>query len=456
MPARHYYPLSTYFHDAQFLNCDPNTPFQGFCHDSRLINEGELFVAFQGLNDHGYSFKDQALARGAVAVIVDTSCGAPLTGPTIVVPDLMAALIKAATIHRSLYPGRLYAVTGTAGKTSTKEYFAQICQQIAPGAPFFISHGNWNNTLGLVINLSRLPLCPLYNLFELGINGPGDMDQLVDILRPNAVLITSIGEAHLERLENCHGVAREKTKIARYADKAWTTPEALRYFEKQYITWETVPAIKDMAVELLKEDLIGTQLHLDGRSVMVYSTGVFHQQNFLLALIAFQSQMGGIPHLSLNHFFITVPKGRGNLERWGSWYILNDTYNASIPSLRYLLDFLQKLASQQKVGLVLSDFSELGGQEAGLLDAVLDSDSLKNMTVSLYYTGYNPKIWLKRGAMVFDPGYEGVRSCFEHARQQGIRLMAFKAARKSALEAQLDFFIQNIQSSSDAVSYHDS
>ena len=198
MPTRQYYPLKEYFPGAKFHQCDPEQPFQGFCHDTRLLQEGELFLAFQGARAHGYAFTEQAQEQGALATVVESSCPLPLNGPTIVVPNLMAAIVKAAHYHRRHFPGKLYALTGTAGKTSTKEYFAQLAGQLPNSPPFFVSYGNWNNTLGLAVNISRLPLMPMINLFELGISCPGDMDELVEMLRPDAVAITSIGEAHLE------------------------------------------------------------------------------------------------------------------------------------------------------------------------------------------------------------------------------------------------------------------
>lgn len=446
MSVCQYYPLKEYFPQAQFVDCDPLAPFQGFCHDSRQVKEGELFLAFQGLNVHGYAFNRQALEQGALAAVVDRSCQIPITGPAIIVPDVLEAAKQAAIYHRMRFPGRIYAVTGTAGKTSTKEYFAQIMEQFYPESPFFISHGNWNNTLGLIVNISRLPLRVISNLFELGISAPGDMDELVEILRPNGVVITSIGEAHLEQLESCKGVALEKQKIARYADKGWTTAEALEYLDNKYIKWAVIESEDYEVQPLFDQHVIKTELYTKKRSFSIYSSGVFHYKNFLLALAVIEAQQPQDKIKNAEKVFITVPKGRGCLESWGSWHILDDTYNASIPALRSLIQFLRQISIHVKVGLVISDLNELGESENYLLDKLFDENPAITGRFYYYYTGKDPKAWVNRGAIIFDKDYFGVRACFDHARQEGIKFMAFKASRKSGLETQMGFFIQNIQS----------
>lgn len=446
MSVCQYYPLKDYFPDAHFIDCDPDAPFQGFCHDSRQIKEGELFLAFQGLMAHGYSFHQQALTQGALATVVDSACPLPINGPAIIVPNVLEAAKKAAIYHRMRFPGRIYAVTGTAGKTSTKEYFAQIMQQCYPETPFFISHENWNNTLGLTVNISRLPLKFISNLFELGISAPGDMDELVDILRPNGVIITSIGEAHLDQLHNCQGIALEKQKIARYADKGWTTEEALQYLDNKYIQWGVIESEHYEVQPLLEQHVLKTELSTKKRTFSVYSSGVFHYKNFLLALAVIESQQRQGKIKNVEKVFIIVPKGRGSLEVWGAWHILDDTYNASIPALRSLLQLLRQISTSVKVGLVISDLNGLGKSEELLLNNLFDTHPAIAGRLCYYYTGKDPKAWIRRGAIIFDKDYFGVRACFEHARNEGIRFMAFKASRKSGLEVQMGFFIQNIQS----------
>lgn len=444
MPTRQYYPLKEYFPGAKFHQCDPQQPFQGFCHDTRLLQEGELFLAFQGARAHGYAFTEQAQEQGALATVVESSCPLPLNGPTIVVPDLMAAIVEAAYYHRRHFPGKLYALTGTAGKTSTKEYFAQLAEQLEHSPPFFISYGNWNNTLGLAVNISRLPLMPMINLFELGISGPGDMDELVEMLRPDAVAITSIGEAHLEKLHSCAGVAHEKQKIARYADKGWTTQQALPFFEEKMLDWQVVDHNVSVTGPLFKDNLFKTTMRFQKSQTDVYSPGLFHGLNFFLARALLNDQLSHqLP--SQGSVLITVPKGRGSLDVWGQWGILDDTYNASIPSLRTLLDVLQRISEQETVGLVLSDLSELGPAEDNFLDELFEKYPPIPSRLYYYYTGRDPLSWVRRGATIFSKTYDGVQLCFDHAKAQGIRLMAFKASRTSGLEQQMHLFIGCIQ-----------
>jgi UDP-N-acetylmuramoyl-tripeptide--D-alanyl-D-alanine ligase len=445
MLQRDYYPLKNYFPDATFLGVSPEAPFQGFCHDSRHIQEGELFLALQGQTHHGYEFASKALAQGALAIVVDHSCPFPIQGPAIIVSDVMTAATEAAIYHRRHFPGMIYALTGTAGKTSTKEYFAQLTQQIYPSKGFYISLGNWNNTLGLIVNISRMPLIALPNLFELGISDFGDMDTLVDILRPEVVAITSIGEAHLEKLKNVQGVALEKEKIARYADRGLASEQAYPYLHQKYVAWKKVGSNVQAQLEF-EGGLFKQRVELfDGKSILVYSNGFFHQQNFMLALSILQQQnTAELPH-EIDRIMIKVPKGRGSLSYCSGLYIIDDTYNASLPSLRFLLAHLSLLSSEFPVGCLLSDFAELGPSESELLDEIFRAYPPVEGRLFYYYAGSDSKSWIKRGAVYIEKSHSGAIDCAQHARAHHIKMMAFKASRNSALEHMMHAFMQALQ-----------
>lgn len=186
-------------------------PVSGFAIDSRAIRPGEMFVALRTERRDGHDFLAAAAAQGASAALVARFVpGTSL--PQLVVPDPLAALQAIAGIHRARFPGPVIGVTGSAGKTSTKDLLAVL---LGGDATVLATAGNLNNHLGVPLTLLRLdPAVHRHAVIEAGISGPGEMDVMAALIAPEIAVITMVAAAHLDGLGTVEGVATEKARLA--------------------------------------------------------------------------------------------------------------------------------------------------------------------------------------------------------------------------------------------------
>jgi UDP-N-acetylmuramoyl-tripeptide--D-alanyl-D-alanine ligase len=190
----------------------PAGPLSGFSADSRRLQPGQVFVALKTGRRDGHDFVGQARAAGASAALVEfENRGDDL--PQLVVSDPLAALQAIAAAHRRTFLGTVIGVTGSAGKTSTKELLAALLGGEPAGV--LATEGNLNNHIGVALTLCRLePGRHRYAVVEAGISGPGEMRVLAGMIQPDVAIVTLVGPAHLEELGDLESVAREKAVLA--------------------------------------------------------------------------------------------------------------------------------------------------------------------------------------------------------------------------------------------------
>lgn len=195
--------------EATWLHRMPER-IEGFCHDSRRLKPGEMFVALAGGSRDGHSFLEDARARGAAAVLVDRPVPeSPL--PQLVARDVLGALHRMASKNRDRFSGPVIGVTGSCGKTSAKDLLAEL---LAFRGPVLRTTGNFNNHIGVPLTL--LSLDPDYHraaVVEAGINAPGEMSVLAGLIRPTHGMVTNVAPTHLEGLKNLAAVAAEKSLL---------------------------------------------------------------------------------------------------------------------------------------------------------------------------------------------------------------------------------------------------
>ncbi len=180
--------------------------------DSREVVPGCLFACLQGERVDGHDFAATAVGAGAVVLLATRPLEVP--APTIVVPDVAAALRRwAAWIRTRLDHLTWLAVCGANGKTTTKELLAAALR--GAGQVVHATSGNRNNLLGVPLTLLNTPAAARYAVVELGTNHPGEVRQLTELVRPDHALVTSIGPEHLEGLGDLRGVVREECSVAR-------------------------------------------------------------------------------------------------------------------------------------------------------------------------------------------------------------------------------------------------
>jgi UDP-N-acetylmuramoyl-tripeptide--D-alanyl-D-alanine ligase len=188
----------------------PAAPILGFTQDTRTLRPGQLFVALKSQSRDGHDFLEAAAAAGAPAALVGRVSPA-LALPQLVVPDPLAAFQAIAGEHRRTFHGPVIGISGSAGKTSTKDLVALLLG----GPPHVLAtEGNRNNLLGVPLTLARIdPAVHRFAVVEAGISMPGEMKQLAAMIHPDLAIITLVAPAHLEELGDLEGVGREKADL---------------------------------------------------------------------------------------------------------------------------------------------------------------------------------------------------------------------------------------------------
>ena len=201
--------------NAKLEGIDSDSSFNDFSIDSRSVKNGDVFFCIKGEMTDGHQYISQALEKGASAVVANPDI-IPDTlkkreFPKILVPDPNLALREWASDVRKNFEGKVLAVTGSNGKTSTKEILSSLCSFFDSNA--YATPGNYNNYIGVPLTLLHAPLEAEWWVIEIGSNNFGEIAELSKIVRPTGGVITNIGESHLEFLLDTKGVAREKSGL---------------------------------------------------------------------------------------------------------------------------------------------------------------------------------------------------------------------------------------------------
>ncbi|EJT05124.1 UDP-N-acetylmuramoylalanyl-D-glutamyl-2,6-diaminopimelate--D-alanyl-D-alanine ligase [Rhizobium sp. CCGE 510] len=185
----------------------------GISIDSRSIAPGEAFFAIKGDRVDGHDYASMAMANGAALLVVSEArlpAMGRLTVPMIVVEDVLAALGRLGLASRERSKARIIAVTGSVGKTTTKEMLRHV---LSPSGKVHASVASFNNHWGVPLTLARMPEDTDYGVFEVGMNHPGEIRPLVAMIRPDVVIITTIAPAHLGNFKNIKEIAAAKAEI---------------------------------------------------------------------------------------------------------------------------------------------------------------------------------------------------------------------------------------------------
>lgn len=182
----------------------------GISIDTRSLAAGDLFVALKDVRD-GHDFVAQALEKGAAAALVSrVPEGVAPDAPLLIVPDVLKALEDMAVAARARTSAKVIGVTGSVGKTSTKEMLRVV---LARQGLTFAADKSFNNHWGVPLTLARMPADTEFAVIEIGMNHPGEIAPLAHMARPHVAMITNVVAAHMEAFENIEGIAREKASI---------------------------------------------------------------------------------------------------------------------------------------------------------------------------------------------------------------------------------------------------
>ncbi|HEY4133951.1 MAG TPA: UDP-N-acetylmuramoylalanyl-D-glutamyl-2,6-diaminopimelate--D-alanyl-D-alanine ligase [Alphaproteobacteria bacterium] len=361
--------------------------------DSRSVKRGDLFVAIKGPNFDGHAFVAPALAAGAAAAVVSQRPeGALPTTPLLVVKDPLEALGDLAAAARARAAARIAAVTGSVGKTSTKEALKLVLS--AQGLTH-ASEGSLNNHWGVPLSLSRLPQDAAYGVFELGMNHAGELTPLSKLVRPHVAIITTIEAVHLEFFASVDEIAEAKAEVfAGIADGgvavlnqdndyfSYLTRRALAQGVAHVVGFGTAKGAWARLVDYQPAaDGARIEAEIGGRQIR-FTVGApgRHWALNSLAVLAAAAHLGADLDASAAALAgMTAPKGRGARHRValqdGAFTLIDESYNASPAAMRAAFSVLAglALASGGRRIAVLGDMLELGA-DADAIHAALAPD----------------------------------------------------------------------------------
>lgn len=359
--------------------CDPRAMVQGVSTDSRTLARGDLFVGLRGEQFDGDAHASQALAVGAVAVVVGAAAAHMLDGaPRIVVDDGRAALQRLAAQVRRLSGAKVVAITGSAGKTATKDILAAL---LRPVARTVATSGNLNNEIGVPLTLLRIEPDTEVAVVEMGMRGHGQIRELARIARPDVGVITTIAPVHLEMVGSMEDVAAAKAELLEELGGGTCVvpgdePLLDRHVER--CTGRVVTFAAPQAdVRVVDEERRGesTRVTVDAfgqwEELDFSFTGRHYVHDALAALAAFVELGYGIEQAREGAAQVAFSDLRGAISALpGGGLLLDDTYNANPVAMKAAVDHLVAIADGRPLVAVLGDMYELGPQAAAFHRAV--------------------------------------------------------------------------------------
>jgi UDP-N-acetylmuramoyl-tripeptide--D-alanyl-D-alanine ligase len=368
-------------------------PFEvsGVTFDSREVEHGWLFVAMPGTVADGHDFVSRAFAAGAAAVLVSK----PVEGSYILVPDVPKALTDLAIASRKRMSGKVLGVTGSVGKTSTKEALYAALERYAKGK-VHRSVKSYNNHTGVPLSLARMPRDSEYAVLEMGMNAKGEIAALTRLVRPHVAMITTIASAHIEYLGSMEAIADAKAEIFEGLEPEGVaiipedTPyrdrlvKAARRYADRTISFGHGDA-DVAAIHAVRADkggsLVTARLMESELTYTIAQRGDHWVTNSLAVLAAVEAVGADLAIAGLALADMGGLKGRGERHRLaidgGHFLLIDESYNANPASMAATLKALGEERDVERRIAVLGPMRELGGHaddlHAGLAPAVTEA-----------------------------------------------------------------------------------
>lgn len=427
--------------------------------DSRSLAPGDAFVAIRGTRYDGHRFVEDAAHHGASCLIVShvmTPTNGSASLPTVLVDDTTEALADLARFHRRQLGRPVIAVTGSCGKTTTKELLAHLLGE--PGT-ILKTQGTQNNHIGVPLTLLRMTTEHKQAVVELGTNHPGEIAYLSSITEPDVAVITNVGPAHLEFFGSLMEVLHEKLSLLEVlppegcvvlpGDQLDVCLEAQHYLAPgvRVVTFGTTDRCDLQAVDIQRhgeEMTFRLRDHVDQWTIPLAG---YHNVENALAAIACAWAMGVPLSVAKQRAacFAPIPL-RSQILRCNGLTIVNDCYNANPLSFARALEMLRDLSVRRKVAIVgdmleLGEFAPAAHQAIGRLAAQLGIDTVIAVGD---YAGHVAE-GVREGRAETIPMYRTVPELLAHLPamlQEGDGLLV-KGSRKLNLEQVTDFLLQH-------------
>jgi len=335
----------------------------GWSIDSRAIAQGDLFFAIKGERFDGHEYVPVAFREGAVAAVVSEALAAS-EGPLFKVQDTIRALQQLAQRARKAWNKPLVAVTGSAGKTSTKDIIGELL-----GVRYSVGKtiGNLNNHIGLPLTLLRLPSSADVAVVEMGMNHAGEIRELAAIASPQIGVITNVGYAHVEAFEGIEGVAAAKRELIEALPREGVAvlnadDERVLDFRKAHSGRTLTYGFSANAQVRAEEVVTGTdfsKFSVDGVRFETRLAGRHSVMNILAGMAVARAFDIPFDQLTAVVARLTAGRMRGERRQVRGATVLNDAYNSNPEAVRLMIDALMREPAKRRVA-VLGDMLELG------------------------------------------------------------------------------------------------
>jgi UDP-N-acetylmuramoyl-tripeptide--D-alanyl-D-alanine ligase len=420
----------------------PPLQVAGWSVDTRTQNPGDVYFALRGPNHDGHDFLQAAIEKGAAAVVVGQASRPVQVGqalspanppggselrsdwqaeacPTLIVPDTGRALQDLAAWARQKWGGPIVAVTGSAGKTTTKDAIAHLLETTFPVVGK--TNGNFNNHVGVPLSLLRLPDACRVGVIEIGMNHAGEIRQLAAIAKPDIGVVTNVGYAHVEFFDSIEGIAAAKQELIEglppdgVAVLNADDPRVSRFGEAhpgRSVTFGFSEAA-DVRAELVEYGAAGSRFRALGVDFESPMPGRHAVMNLLAAIAV--AHVFGIAAERLRPAVATFTVGnmRGQRTLHNGIVIWNDCYNSNPEAAQAMLDVLVETPAVRRIA-VLGEMLELG----------LSSDELHRL-VGQYAGQYAGRYDGRRVDLLIGVG-GAARVMVEAARQAGVEAEFFE------------------------------
>ncbi len=354
-----------------------NFKITGFSIDSRSLKKGDLFCALKGKNYDGHDFLYQAYKKGASCFLLSDNNKKIPNLPYIKVNNVLDALEKIAKNTRKENKARFLAITGSVGKTGTKDMLRLALSNIGVT---FANEGNFNNFIGVPLSLSRAPDNANYCILELGMNKPGEIKKLSNLVSPEIGIITAIENSHLSGLKTLKNIADAKSELLEGINKGGCfiynadtnfSSDLRKKAEKEKIkTIISYGKNKKANIQLLSKNKIDDKYIIEARcfdekiSWKMPSLGDHWYLNSL-CILGVGKYYGINLHSLLSELEnFQLPKGRGNIlviqKNFKKFYLIDESYNSNPASLTAALERFKKMEFIGSKIAILGDMKELG------------------------------------------------------------------------------------------------
>lgn len=377
--------------------------------DTRTLQPGDLFVALSAARD-GHDFVAQALESGAAAALVTrVPDGVAADAPLLIVPDVLRGLEALGRAARARMQGKVVGVTGSVGKTSTKEMLRTV---IGGQRRVHAAEASYNNHWGVPLTLARMPRDTEVAVIEIGMNHPGEIAPLANLARPHVAMITTVGTAHLEAFQNIEGIAREKASIfSGLMPGGWavvngdldTTPiliDTAKDHGARVLTFgeKTSNHHRLMTVEIVDDTTVAEARIWRARAIFKVAAAGRHYAQNALGVLAVVQALGldrALACADLGNW--APPAGRGMRERLIldpvddrlSFELIDDAFNANPVSMAASLEVIAAARPRDNVGrkaagrriVVLGEMLELGPEELEMHARLADLPAVAKLDV---------------------------------------------------------------------------